>query len=200
VVTRLVAEYGPSAVAAWGVGSRVSAFVLIPVHGYCSGLLPFVGQNWGAGLLDRVRKARNLGYGFGLVWGVISLAALTVFGDRVAAIFTSDPAVAAEIQRYLTIIPFGYALVGVFNVTDETLNAIGRPILASSQTFVHTFVLAIPLAIYGGRAAGLDGLFAGLVVADWGGGLFGGVVSAWACRACFLARGAPRGLRIDERR
>ena len=59
VVTRLVAEYGPSAVAAWGVGSRVSAIVLIPIHGYCSGLVPFVGQNWGAGLLDSIRGGES---------------------------------------------------------------------------------------------------------------------------------------------
>jgi Na+-driven multidrug efflux pump len=150
VITRLVAEHGPSAVAAWGVGSRLSAFVLIPINGYCSGLVPFVGQNWGAGLLDRVRSARNLGYGFGLVWGILTLALLTLWGDRIAALFTSDEVVRVEITRYLSVIPFGYALVGVFNVTDETLNTIGRPILATTQTFVHTFALAVPLALYGG--------------------------------------------------
>ena len=157
VITWLVAEHGPSAVAAWGVGSRLSAFVLIPINGYCSGLVPFVGQNWGAGLLDRVRSARNLG--FGLVWGILTLALLTLWGDRIAALFTSDEVVRVEITRYLSVIPFGYALVGVFNVTDETLNTIGRPILAKTQTFVHTFALAIPLALYGGRVAGLDGVY-----------------------------------------
>jgi putative MATE family efflux protein len=197
VVTRLVAEHGPSAVAAWGVGSRITAFVLIPIHGYCSGLAPFVGQNWGAGLLDRVRSARNLGYGFSLVWGAVSVAALYLLGNRVAAIFTSDPAVAVEIERYLMIIPVGYALVGVFSVTDEALNAIGRPILAASQTFVHTFALAIPLAIYGGRLAGMEGLLMGLVVADWGGGLFGLGAAAWSCRACFIGRGSMEVVEAD---
>jgi Na+-driven multidrug efflux pump len=158
--------------------------------GYCSGLAPFVGQNCGAGLLDRVRSARNLGYGLALLWGLISVAALSLCGDRVASVFTSDPAVALEIQRYLMIIPFGYALVGVFNVTEEAPNAIGRPVLAASQTFVHTFALAIPLEVYGSRAAGIEGLLMGLVVADWGGGLFGVVAAAWSCRACFIRSGS----------
>jgi putative MATE family efflux protein len=186
VITRLVAEHGPSSVAAWGVGSRLSAFVLIPINGYCSGLAAFVGQNWCAGLLDRVRSARNLGYGFALAWGILTLAVLALWGDRIASLFTSDEVVRSEITRYLAILPFGYALVGVFNVTEETLNTIGRPILAATQTFVHTFALAIPLALYGGRVAGLDGIYYGIVAADWGGGLFGLGAAAWSCRACFV--------------
>ena len=164
----------------------MSAFVLIPINGYCSGLVAFVGQNWGAGLIDRVRSARNLGYGFGLIWGAITAMAIAFFAPRIAVIFSTDPEVVSEIVRYLRIVPFGYALVGVFNVTEETLNAVGRPVLASAQTFVHTFALAIPLAVYGGKIGGLDGLLMGLVAADWGGALFGVAASIWSCRACFL--------------
>ena len=57
LVTRLAADYGPTAVAAWGAGSRVSAFTLIPVYALCSALVPFVGQNWGAQLSSRVYEA-----------------------------------------------------------------------------------------------------------------------------------------------
>lgn len=188
VITRFVADFGQSAVAAWGVGLRISAFVLIPINGYCSGLVPFVGQNWGAGLLQRVRTARNLGYGFGLAWGALSVVILSALAEPIAALFTDENAVASEIVRFLRIVPFGYALVGVFNVTDETLNAIGRPVLAALQTFIQTFALAIPLATYGGKVGGLDGLFLGLVAADWGGALFGVLASAWACRACYIER------------
>lgn len=76
VITRLIADYGAGAVAAWGAGSRVSAFVLIPVFGVCSGLVPFIGQNWGTELFGRVSKARNYAYLSAVVWGVALIGLL----------------------------------------------------------------------------------------------------------------------------
>ena len=45
VVTRLIAEQGVMAVAAWGAGSRIASFELVPNFGVCSGLVPLVAQN-----------------------------------------------------------------------------------------------------------------------------------------------------------
>ncbi len=188
VITRMIAGYGAPAVAAWGAGSRISAFVLIPVLGYCSGLAPFVGQNWGAGLLDRVRMARNIGYASSLVWGGLAVLGLRVFGEAIAVLFSEDQAVVREIAHYLSIIPIGYAMVGTMSVTEETLNSVGRPILASIQTLIYSFAFAIPLALLGGAHYGLTGMFFGLALADWGGGVFGIATTAWSCRACFLSR------------
>ena len=68
-MTRLIAAYGASAVAAWGASSRISYFVLIPVFALCSGLVPFIGQNWGAEEFGRVRTARGYGYRIALGLG-----------------------------------------------------------------------------------------------------------------------------------
>ncbi len=48
IATRLIAQFGAPAVAAWGAGERITAFALIPVAAVCSALVPLVGQNWGA--------------------------------------------------------------------------------------------------------------------------------------------------------
>lgn len=188
VITRLIAGHGAAAVAAWGAGSRISAFVLIPILGYCSGLAPFVGQNWGAGLLDRVKTARNIGYASALGWGVLAVVGLRFFGEHVAGLFSQNSEVVKEIAHYLSIVPLGYAMVGTMSVTEETLNSVGHPVLASVQTLIYSFAMAIPLALAGGAWWGLTGLFLGLVVADWGGGIFGIASTAWSCRACFLDR------------
>jgi putative MATE family efflux protein len=76
VVTRLIAGYGPAAVAAWGAGERVSAFVMVPVFALGSGLVPLVGQNWGAGRIDRALQARNLGFAFALAWGLVMMGVI----------------------------------------------------------------------------------------------------------------------------
>ena len=187
VVIRLVAGYGEDAVAAWGVGSRLTAFVLIPVSATCSGLVPFIGQNWGAGLVDRIRTARNYGYGFSLIWGIAMLVVLRLLGAPIAGLFSESKETVAEIVRYLSIIPIGYALVGVFDVTEETLNAIGRPLLALVQTIVHVFVFSIPLALLGSHFLELSGLLYGLVGADVLGGILGVGMVARCCAHCGYA-------------
>jgi putative MATE family efflux protein len=182
VVTRLIATYGASSVAAWGAGSRVTAFALVPVFAVCSALVPFVGQNWGAGEYGRVRTGRNYGYIFAVVWSISMIGVLRIFAESVASVFSLDGDVLAEIVRYLWILPFGYFGVGLLRVTEETLNAIGRPIMASVQTLVHMFGLYIPLAFVGANTMAMNGLLGGLAIADAMGGGIGLGMAWWMCR------------------
>lgn len=181
VVTRMIAGYGPGAVAAWGAGSRITVFALIPVFALCSGLVPFMGQNWGAEQFDRVAKGRRHGYIFATFWGVLALVALHLAAERIARLFSHDEAVVLEIVRYLWIIPFGYATVGILGVTEEMLNAIGRPIMASIQTLVHTFAFTIPLAALGAHLYKIAGLFSGVAAADILGGIVAMILTRRMC-------------------
>jgi Na+-driven multidrug efflux pump len=182
IVTWIIALQGPAAVAAWGAGSRVTAFSLIPVFALCSGLVPFVGQNWGAEKFSRVLKARKYGHRFAFAWGILVAVALHFVANPVASLFSTEPEVVTEIVRYLWIIPIGYALVGIFSVTEETLNAIGKPIIATVSTLIHMFAFYVPFAFAGSYFYGIVGLLAGLALADILGGLVGLSLSRLMCR------------------
>ena len=93
VVTRLIAQFGPAAVAAWGAGERITAFALIPVMAVCSALVPLVGQNWGAQKYDRVNDARRYGYLFSVVWGLLILGIMRLVEKPVASVFSTEPGV-----------------------------------------------------------------------------------------------------------
>lgn len=181
VVTHLIASYGPGAVGAWGAGSRISVFALVPVFALCSGLVPFIGQNWGAEQFDRVARGRKYGYIFAVSWGVFTLGILQFMAEPIARLFSNDPDVIREIVRYLWIIPFGYATVGILSVTEETLNAIGKPVMASVQTLAHTFVFTIPFSVVGAHLHAITGLLSGLAAADILGGVVGVILTRWMC-------------------
>jgi Na+-driven multidrug efflux pump len=187
LITRVIADHGASSVAAWGAGLRITAFAMIPVFALGSGLVPFVGQNWGAGQYGRVRQARNYGYLFAMIWSVFVIILLHLMAEFLAHLFSIEPDVTREIVRYLWIIPFGYFGVSAYSITEETLNAIGRPILASLQTFIHLFVLYLPLAYLGAHVMSINGLFGGLVIADILGGAVGVGLAWWQCRKPDLA-------------
>jgi putative MATE family efflux protein len=185
VVTRLIAQFGPAAVAAWGAGERVTAFALIPVMAVCSALVPLVGQNWGAQEYARVNQARRYGYLFSLAWGVLVMGVMRLVAAPAAAVFSTEPGVLQEIRSYLWIMPFGYALYGVLNVSEETLNAIGRPLVAALQTLIHMFLFYAPLALLGAYLFGFPGLLWGVTAAN----LLGGAV-AYGLSQLVCLRGA----------
>ncbi|HJN31127.1 MAG TPA: MATE family efflux transporter [Candidatus Latescibacteria bacterium] len=106
---------------------------MIPVLAVCSGLVPLIGQNWGAGEFDRVRQARNTGFLFAFGWGVLMMGVIWTGSGQIATIFGTDPDLTRELVRYLWIMPVRYALYGVLNVSEDTLNAVGRPMLAAGR-------------------------------------------------------------------
>ncbi len=166
VVTRLVAGHGKEAVAAFGVASRLDIFALAMVMALCSMLGPFVGQNHGAGLHARVRRGVRSSQLFAVGWGLLGLAVLWLGAPLLAPLFNDDPLVIAHTVRYLRIVPFGYALVGVLMVSNTTLNVLERPLHASGLTLLQMFGLYVPLALLGGRHIGLDGIFGAALVAN----------------------------------
>jgi len=56
VVVRMVAAYGTWAVAGVGAASRVEMLSFVVPRALGAILIPFAGQNWGAGRVDRVRR------------------------------------------------------------------------------------------------------------------------------------------------
>ncbi len=162
VITSMIAKTGPKAVAGFGVATKIEFFALAVVFALSSVLSPFVGQNWGAGKLDRVRKGISLSNRFSFFWGIGMFALLALFARPIAAIFSGDPEVIATIVLYTRTVAATYCMFGIFVILSFVLNVLHRPIHAAILAAGQTFLLAIPLAWAGMRVAGLKGLFAGV--------------------------------------
>jgi Na+-driven multidrug efflux pump len=179
IITGMVAAYGPEAVAALGVGSRIESFGLGVITALASVLTPFVGQNWGAGRLDRVRLSVSYAQRVAVVWGVLLLIVLAVFGRSVALVFNDDATVVTTLVDYLRIVPVSYGLLGVLMLANAALNALNRPLQSALLTVLRLFVLYIPLALLGSALLGLQGIFGAAAVAN---GLAGITAFFWLRR------------------
>ncbi len=58
------------AISAYGVINRIAEFTLLPVFGVMQGLQPVVGFNFGAGKIERTRKALKLAVAVSAPYGV----------------------------------------------------------------------------------------------------------------------------------
>ena len=77
-ITRLVAEYGSPVVTGFSLAARIETMLAMVIWALSMSVAPFVGQNWGAGQHDRVRRAVFLGHGFALA-GLFAYLILLLF-------------------------------------------------------------------------------------------------------------------------
>jgi putative MATE family efflux protein len=166
MITRIVSAYGIQEVAAYGVATRVEFFANTVLFALSWVIGPFVGQNWGGGARDRVRKAMGYGMWFSVLWGLLLYAILAAAARPIAAAFND----AAEVQRtivlYLRVVPIGYGGFGILLIVASALNVLNRPLHAASLTVFQMFVLMVPLAFAASRFLDVWGVFAAIALVD----------------------------------
>ena len=173
IITRLVSEYGENAVAAIGVAARIDAFALAVVMALSSMLGPFVGQNWGAGKHDRVRKGLSFSLLFSMIWGAAVMVLLALVADPLARLFNKEDEVVSYLVLYLSIVPLGYGVRGLLAVARTAMNTLNRPLPGSMLILVQMFVLYVPLAWLGAALFGVAGVFGASVVSSVVAGMAG---------------------------
>ena len=185
-ITSLMASYGPTAVAGFGIASRVESLFLIAILALTASIGPFVGQNWGAKAYDRVVTALNLSFRFCFLYGLAVAAILAVYAVPIAQIFNGNPEVVSIARLYLTIVPVTYTAAGTIYIASSTFNALGMPLPSLTMTFSRMLVFYVPLAYVGNWLFGVTGVFLAGAIANVVVGL--GAI-AWSRTTCSLKLG-----------
>ncbi len=172
-VTRFVADYGEHAVAGFGIGSRMEMFVLSPLMALGAVMIPYVGQNAGAGKTDRIVKGIRFGFLSSLAWGAIVFLVVFPLGRPIAALFSPTPEVISVVYRYLLIVALSYGFQGTVMLTASFFNARRNPFRAMAVISVRSVLLYVPLAWIGSETVGLNGIFFGAAAASILGGVAG---------------------------
>ncbi len=166
IMTAIVASYGETAVAAWGVGSRMESIACIIVLALSMSLPPFVSQNFGANNWQRISLAYQMCMKFVLIWQVLVFGVLMALAIPVALAFAKEQEVRDLITLFLYIVPLGYGLQGVIILTNSSLNAMHRPMAGLALSLIRLFLCYIPVAYIGSLMFDLMGLFWGCVLAN----------------------------------
>ncbi len=157
-ITHVVATYGAAAVAGYGVATRVEFFSLAAMNALSSVIPAFIGQNLGAGQLDRVEKGFTASRRFAFVVGGIFCAIFLLLAPHVAALFNDDPRVVSTAALYLRVVSVSYGAQGLYLVISAGLNVLKRPLTAAGLGMTEIFVLIVPLVFLGSRLFGLVGV------------------------------------------
>ncbi|QEN08953.1 MATE family efflux transporter [Oceanispirochaeta crateris] len=168
VLTSLAASSGgAAAVAALAAGSRIESFIQIFMMAFSIALVPMVGQNWGAGKMDRVHRIRQISLRLSLVYGLLVILLLQFLAAPLARIFSSEAQVVALIVLYLKITAFAAAALSYMTWINQSLNASGHPRSSARLNFFAYILVIIPLSFLGARIAGFTGIIAALALGQF---------------------------------
>ena len=68
---------------------KVDGFNILPIMSFSMAATTFVGQNFGAGKLDRVKKSLWVTLGMGVVYTILTGVLLLAFQDPIMHLFTT---------------------------------------------------------------------------------------------------------------
>jgi len=166
VITRIVSQFGAEGVAGFGVATRIEGFGLALIYALSTGVSPFVGQNFGAGRIDRIAKGLSYARMFALAWGVFLLVTFLFAARPLARRFNPDPLVIQSACLYLWVVPISLGFRSIHLIIWTSLNVLGRPYDALILESLLAVGLWIPLACAGAHVADLGGLYGGLSLAN----------------------------------
>lgn len=194
ILTALVAVAGSDAVAAYGIGSRVTSIVVLPALGLARGVETVVGQNLGAEQPDRARRGVVAASGIVVASLLAFSAAIYLLADPIIGLFISGSGAVAVTDiggEYLRIVGSTYVFLGLFYVIQGGFRGSGDTRTAMVFAFLGFIVFrsafAYALAVPGGFGA----------TGVWYGEALANVLMALAVAGSFLQGSWVEGV-IDD--
>jgi len=169
IITYFIAPFGKTAVAAYGIATRIDQIALLPTMGLNIAALTLVGQNNGAGIFDRCREAyiMNLKYGFWIV--NIGVAAVLIFARQLLSFFSGDPEVVGIGVSFLRISAITYWAYMILYISVSALQGLKRPMYAIwiglyRQIGAPALIFWLLATVMG---FGLLGIWWGIFIINW---------------------------------
>lgn len=121
-------QYGATAVAGFSAYLKIDGFNILPVLSFSMAITTFIGQNYGAGKYDRMKKGMWVTLLMGIVYTVFTGILLLTFSGQIMRLFSEDVGVIAYGQtamRYFC--PF-YWILAILHSLAGTVRGTGKSI------------------------------------------------------------------------
>lgn len=148
-MTTLVTYFGSVTLAAYGIGMRLFSFVLVPTVGLSIATTTLVGQNMGAGKIDRVEKTAKLA----MIVGFLSTSLVGIlfyfFATDLARFFIpNEPETIALSAQFLKILSFSFGFLALAQVMGGVFRGAGDTMITMQISIISIWILRFPLAYF----------------------------------------------------
>lgn len=170
IAFRLIAVYGEASVASYAVIGRIIPLAFCLLFSLSGSIGPIIGQNYGAGQLDRVRgtidRAVLFAAGFTLlIWPVLILGS-----DSIGMMFNLPSGGMDLVHAFAWVVVPLFFFNGLLFIANATFNNLDRASWSSWTNWGRNTVGVLPFAMAGSALGGAPGVLIGQAI---GGVLFG---------------------------
>ena len=133
----------------------LTQLIWMPLQGFAQGAQPVVGYNYGAGRIDRVKKAFKVQFTISLAFSLVAIGIVELFPKIFMGLFTNDPELINIGVNTTRLFLAGMALMGAQSACQQTFLALGEAKISVFLACLRKVILLLPLALILPKIGGL---------------------------------------------
>ncbi len=161
------------AIVAFGMGIQMDALAVLPMIGLMLGVISMVGQNYGAGKIERAESSALVGGVFAALFSGLMGIIFFMFPDFWVGLFNraNDPVVQELGKSFIYIVAFTYILVSQVFVLGGAFQGLGMGLPPLIITVTRFLLVAVPITVILPRYIGPVGAWIGIAGSHCVGGI-----------------------------
>lgn len=165
IIAKIIVTWGAEAIAVQRVGIQIESISYMTAAGLQGAVAAFVGQNFGANRLDRIRQGYRISLLITTVFGLFITIIFVFFPKTIFSIFLSDGKSLELGIHYLQIIGLSQLFMCLEIMTVGAFNGIGKTYIPPIFSIIFT-ALRIPMAMIFSNSLGLNGVWLSIALSS----------------------------------
>ena len=198
VMAALITSFGTLAIASYGVGSNILQFIIIPAMGMSIAISTLVGQNIGAGNIERASRIAKLGAIISFVGLSIIGVVVFIFAPHLIAFFVpGDAEVIALGTTFVRTMSLTFGFMGAQMALMGAFRGSGNMIVTMVLALISQWGLQLPLAFVLSRytSLGVNGLWWAFPISNI---IIAGIVIVWYRKGSWKKKRITENERLVE--
>lgn len=167
IVTRILSTFGPVAIAVSNIGSQIESITWMTAEGFSSAISAFVGQNYGAGKIKRIKEGFIKGIQIVGGIGIFATILLIFAAEPLFTIFTpDDPLAIKEGIVYLRILGLSQFLMAIEIGTTGAFNGLGKTIYPTANGIILNLIRIPSALVLSKTALALSGVWWAITISS----------------------------------
>ena len=166
VYNLILAGYGMTAVAVFGVYFKVQSFIFMPIFGLGQGAMPIFGYNYGAQNAKRFKETLKVSILTSLVIMFVGVLLFQLFPAQIFMLFNASEEMTAIGINCFRAISLAFPLAGISIMLSTSFQAMGKSYLSMISSFLRQMIFLLPFSYLFSLIGGLDTVWYGFIVSE----------------------------------
>lgn len=167
-INNILANFGQSAIAAYGVMFKLQSFEFMPVLGISNAMVPIISYNYGAQNKERIKESIKISITAATLMIIFGMVIFMAFPVQILRLFSATPKMMEIGVPMIRTIAISYLPVGFSIVCASIFQSLSSSGVALFEPFLRQFIILLPLMYFIGYTTGdIDKIWYSFIIAEF---------------------------------